>query len=130
MLLTTDIAYLAAFLDGEGCINISSRMAAKGKRTSYRLELVLSNNCRPALSHLSGLFGGSIHEVRPAHYQLRFGAQDTDRILTLCLPYLLIKGKQARIALDFYKTFDAPLTDEILATRESMKKALMERPLG
>ena len=127
---TTDIAYLAAIIDGEGCINISSRMAKGGIRPSFRLELIIANNYRPMLAHLRVLWGGSIHETRRGHYQLRFGARDTAQALKLCLPYFLVKGIQAKIALDFYRTFDAPLTDEVVSIRAELKKALMSRPLG
>ncbi len=127
---TPSLGYLAGMVDGEGCINISRRMARGGVRPSYRLELVISNNHRPMLEALATTYGGSVHAVRPGHFQLRFGAAATFAVLTNCLPYLLIKGRQARIALDFYETFDRPLTDALVTLREEMKKALMERPLG
>ncbi len=129
-MLPPNLGYLAGMIDGEGCINISRRMAKGGIRPSYRLELIIANNHRPMLEALGATYGGSIHEVSAGHFQLRFGAAATFAVLTNCLPFLLIKGRQARIALDFYATFDQPLTDALVEVRESMKKALMERPLG
>ncbi|MFM7011842.1 MAG: hypothetical protein ACKO0Z_21350 [Betaproteobacteria bacterium] len=124
-----EAAYLAAMIDGEGCINISSRMAAKGKRLSYRLELIIANNCHAMLGTLQTRHGGSLHAIRPNHWQLRFATQDTMRALACAYPFLLIKRAQADIARAFYATYGAPLTDDILAARAELKKKLMGRPL-
>jgi hypothetical protein len=93
-------------IDGEGCINISKRMARNGVHPSYRLELIISNNHRGALERLQSIWGGSLHSIRAGrHTALRLGAKDTEHALACALPYMLIKETQARHALAFYATF-------------------------
>ena len=120
MIEETDLAYTAAFLDGEGCINISRRMTRTGRNYSYRLECIFSNNHQGVLVYLQKLWGGAIFETRANHFQLRLGAQATAALLIACKPYLKIKTEQADHALRFYDTFKAAADVAVFEEREKM----------
>lgn len=100
----TDLAYLAGFIDGEGSIAIFH----SGKR--YHLRFDIYNTNETVLVWIKEKFEGKIHRVGRARegnkqeYVWAAGQQRAAIILTACLPYLLIKKRQAEIFIDYTKT--------------------------
>lgn len=118
----TDCAYIAGFIDGEGCITLSKRMPSKGVNYSYRPEIVIANNHRETLEWIRERVGGAIHgPTKKGGYQLRLAAQATLEALTACRPYFVQKGTQADILLAFYSTSGAGR----FIAREALYIALM-----
>jgi hypothetical protein len=99
-LLPTDLAYIAAIIDGEGCICISRH------NIYFCLRLSVCMVDRAAIDFILNKFGGVIC-ARPvtATYRLRYDwrvyAQEAGLILRLILPYLKVKKQQANIAIAF-----------------------------
>ena len=107
MLTITECAYIAGIVDGEGCITISKRMAAKGKSYSYRPEVIIVQAPRglELLTWLKTRIGGAIHPSGSA-FALRLAAQDTKALLDIIEPFTVIKKEQVATLRAFYKTFD------------------------
>lgn len=100
-------ARLAAYIDGEGCIRIHS--TGPNRKTGYRYHgvLLIIGQKEPDLS--SWLFenfggfthGGKAYGSRPVMHYWRASTQQAIEILKRCMPYFLVKGKQAEIALEY-----------------------------
>lgn len=109
---STDWAQLAAFIDGEGHISIE-----KGRRpkhwhgVTYCLYVGLCNTDprlpRWAAAHFGGtVYGHKVHDTNNfVVFYWRLCNKSAERVLRGCLPYFIIKGEQASIALAFRETF-------------------------
>jgi hypothetical protein len=108
-------AYAAGFIDGEGCLAITSRRKPEGRATYYETLMVVSQIDPAPLRELQAAFGGSIHILhteyrirkawRPAHRWHLSGTR-----LRACLqslrPYLRVKAAQADLMLEFFEVLD------------------------
>lgn len=106
-----DLAKMAAYIDGEGCIGISCR---REETTQWwHLHLNISNSDPRLIEWVQQRFGkGSVsiqkHGKRgqsKAVYNWLARDSQVAEILQLCLPYFTIKRDQAEIALAFRRTF-------------------------
>lgn len=110
-----DIARIAAFLDGEGSIQIAyvapSRMV---KKPYFVLHLDISNTDRRLPDWCKKHFGGSVSSTAKKDsksnrncvlYRWRTSSKMAEGVLKLALPYFIIKRRQAEIALEFRATF-------------------------
>jgi len=133
-----NLAYLAGILDGEGSISILKAMEARRNwRPRYSLRLSVDNTSAILIDWLQKNFDGHIHKrksrrdsrenVNVANHQKAFfwycGGNKASDILSLCLPYLMVKKEVAKIALKFQRTFKGKRTayrllPEILSLRE------------
>ncbi len=104
MIKETDLAYIAALVDGEGYICI--RIAGTG---DYQVLMAISNCCPIPLTAVQRLFGGSLTlrnrkgNRRPI-WQYQTVSRKAEVLIKAIQPYLQIKGQQARIALEFLQT--------------------------
>ena len=93
----TDIAYVAGFFDGEGCISI-------GKNGSVELRIV--NTAKNVLIRLQKLFGGSItnrtQKANKTQYAYSFYGEKAIEFIILIKPYLIEKLPQAETILEYY----------------------------
>lgn len=105
-------AYMAAAIDGEGHIGIVRVKTDPAKwRKSPRFSFVvkITNTNRGWLEKLQEWFGGTIYAVagrterRRACYDLRFRSQDAQTLLIHLTPYLLMKQRQAQLALEYFE---------------------------
>lgn len=97
----TEKAYLAGFLDGEGCITILRQMKKKSVSISYALSVVIAQADLPILEELSSIIGaGKIYKY-PGGYQLVFAPTDAKGFLLEILPYLKVKKAEALLAIEF-----------------------------
>lgn len=111
----TKWSYLAAMVDGEGCIAIwrTKARAHKFKETgqtfkSFNLRIQIYNTNETLMKWLVTNFGGSYNtrtNVGAKHkisYNWRpKGANNTKKMLLGILPYLVIKTEQATLALEY-----------------------------
>lgn len=99
-----EIGYLAAFLDGEGCITCNF-----GPNDNVSICVRLNNTCVRPLKRAEELFGGEVKpkgnkKNRPMFAWSLYGSTAVP-FLTTVLPYLLIKHEQAKLALTILSTF-------------------------
>ena len=114
-LTKTQAAYIAAILDGEGMITIrrsvrapSTLMHSPNANASYGVVVVVSNTAEPLISWLRTTtkmgyvfctnYKPTMH--KPIHVW-RLRNHETLSIIPQVLPYLIIKRRQAEIALAF-----------------------------
>lgn len=96
----TDIekAYIAALLDGEGTISIQSQ----GGRTARPIVAICNNNLE-CLLMVKELFGGEIYpkgiQARNKRWKVN-SLNDVIKFLEEVLPFVLIKRRQAELALE------------------------------
>lgn len=110
-----DWARLAAFIDGEGCINVHRQVSYRGGKKTHHIGhtlLVRITNTDPRLMEwLKNTFGGIVcrQKDRGCQRHVCFNWQpsraDTERILRNILDLLVLKRQQAEIGLAFRATF-------------------------
>lgn len=112
---TTDIAYLAGILDGEGSIGIKPPPPSS---PSHQLSVQIANTNRELLSWIQSFWGGCINkEVRrsPHHKQvwkLQIGGKKAGLMLRAIRPYIRIKAYQSEIAFAFLSLGRLPRKDQ------------------
>ena len=107
-------AFLAGFLDGDGCISITKQNRKDTPTPEYSLSVIFTQAQREMLERWRQRTGygrvyhcrstGQIKATKPM-YHWRITAKQAERILCLMIPYLDIKHAQAETALEFRKTF-------------------------
>lgn len=139
---TTKIIYLAGIVDGEGCIRINAAKVNKGYRSKrYRLKLQITNTSAKLMIFLKEL-GFYIRErtakSQLPHWKRCWVAVMMDRkaakMLTLILPYLIVKKEEALVGLTLQKHKDLMgtsngargLSEDTIVYRESLRVKLSE----
>lgn len=112
-----NIAYAAGFLDGEGYIGIY--------KTLVHVEI---DQCREeVITKLHDSFGGNKYLVKRSHrnpkwsdiHRWRIYGEKAIEFLETCLPYLIVKRKEAEFAIKFWGT------DDRLQKRDEYRLELM-----
>ena len=130
-----DWARLAAFVDGEGCLMLSSSktQADIGNR---RVGVTISNTNPMLMNWLASVFGGSICNVRACNQRSKpsfmwtISSRRAERVIHGILPYLLLKTEQAKLLLEYRKCMNFGrnqtyrLTAEDLAIRQGLADRL------
>jgi hypothetical protein len=129
-----DWARLAAYIDGEGCIDIHLSNPKKHTRPTPNLYLRVAvvNTDPRLLAWCVENFGGSVScRALKGKYKPLFrwdtGSRMAASIIKNCYPFLIIKREQAEIAMAFAKTIGThgkPITEEVLTVRLEMRKRL------
>lgn len=113
-----DLAYAAGFFDGEGHICISFATARKCRGHSYdryMLSVSMSQNDPVALQWLAARFGGNVRQLKASRgydkkiyrrWDWSLACQNAMEFLLLLRPFLMVKGEQADIAIEFQRTMD------------------------
>lgn len=114
----TDLAYLAGFIDGEGCFFIGCFMTVSkttgNKYPNYHCILKISNNNIETLTWINQTFGGRItvfnkkkkdHTRNFITYDCYFTGNCLTDLTQLLLPFLKQKRPQAEIMLKMRATF-------------------------
>lgn len=103
MLTPTEWAYLAGLIDGEGSISIGRQ---SGKPTSAKVRF--NNTDRDVIDWVKNRFGGLECEAnsnssygKKICWRLDWNGSNTIPILEGMLPYLVIKGQLALVALEY-----------------------------
>ena len=96
-------AYIAGLLDGEGYIFIHKY------RNYMSLRVGISNTYVPVLKYVKEYYGGNIYKhirqkkIHKIGYEWVLQNKYTKQFLKDMLPFLIIKSKRAKLALDFIK---------------------------
>jgi len=108
-----DYAYLAGFLDGEGCIGVYSRIKQnRGSRQytpskSYRPRVSIVNTNKEVLEWIKKEFGGYLSmKTKVAGHKIGYSLNIVDykkieRMIINCLPNLKVKKEVALLVLKF-----------------------------
>jgi len=112
-----DLAYLAGFIDGEGCFFIGHHLC-KSKTTgnkypNYHTILKISNNTLSVLEWIQKTFGGRITKFNKNRMKDRnsftYDIYMTGNLLTdlteMLVPYLKVKQEHAHVMLEMRTTF-------------------------
>lgn len=113
---------MAGLLDGEGSIGIYYDLA----RDRYELIVSIANSYENIVDILKEQFGGHKTKTKGTNkwvYHWVIKAKLTEKFLKMMHPHLIIKKKQAEIALLFRDTFvhvgrSRPLSEAIMLRRE------------
>jgi hypothetical protein len=104
------IAYLAGIIDGEGYIGIHrGRVNARSEKIVYKVRLIVCNTKVCLMDWLVNNFGGAYYKKpikslkHNQSYNWYLHCEQAGKILELVYPYLVIKQKQAELALAYRK---------------------------
>jgi hypothetical protein len=98
--LKTDLAYLAGFIDGEGCFFLGYRKI--GKRNCFPTSVLVAQTSQAVLHEYQASFGGTVHDHgktkknRPA-WMWAIHGENAERLTRLVRPYLKVKKEQAEV---------------------------------
>ncbi len=129
------LGYMAGFLDADGSIGIYKHHIPGKKGDSqyqvYQLKVSISNTNRDVIEFLQGEFGGSIIEIsrskKKISFELRFNPRESEALLRQILPYLIVKKRQASIALSFRKEIVTPRGGRISSRGRPLSPETLER---
>jgi len=135
-LKSTEWAYIAGLLDGEGCISIWENRS-RHKAGSHVLELCITNTHYPTIVWLRKKAGGYIKTQCKQNvkwkdcYRWVLNHRQAAWAIRSCLPFLVTKKGQARIALQYAARTAANLNggpfkiaDKELITRNRLSAAI------
>jgi len=118
------IIWAAGFFDGEGCVYIQHR---KNTNVYFLKATVVQKDLEP-LNILQALFGGSVNKRRTAPGMWSVSTRMAEKALRELMPFLLVKRKEAELALSFQsrmgRAFFNGLSKTEVAAREAIKKQL------
>ncbi len=122
VLTETEKAYLAGFLDGEGCIGIYKRN--RYKVPQYILEVTIVNTNKEVIDWIQKRVKGNIRVRRHSEWKTRWiwsiNTRDPiHRFLNDILPFLIVKKKNASIAL-LLKKSQNPISKEERDLKEKL----------
>lgn len=130
------LAYLAAYVDADGCVII---YFDKNKWSgNHVLRLQVSGTCPRPLEEMQRAFGGHISfrsssfggkKGLPVFYWSIHSRQATSVIKDI-LPFSILKRRELRLALRFrrecYKRLESPVSAATLAQREWYRQSMCE----
>lgn len=133
-LIMTQNAYFAGLVDGEGSIYTTNNGAKRpGERNYKKICVVITMVATKAqsLPEGQGVWGGSLN-IRPARLSnhkealdWRMSGRIAERFLKSIFPYLKIKQRQAKLALEYldhqHKCMGHKMTQEVLDYRKSIE---------
>lgn len=101
--ITTEVAYIAGFFDGEGCVRIK-RSNQKGN--SYHVIAHITNTNKKILKYVESLFGGNTRKqergINKTIYNWYITSSEAVDFLRMLLPFLQEKKIQAELAIYFH----------------------------
>jgi len=102
-----DLAYIAGFFDGDGCIcvtRVKAPSCVRGYNHKLSVSLVQKVHC-PLLDTLSEVYGGSTyHNPKTGVTHWQPVSRSAERFLRDILPYLRLKKDQTVLALEYMAT--------------------------
>jgi hypothetical protein len=116
------IIYAAGFFDGEGCVQIAHRKKTK----VYFLKINAVQKTNEPLKILQGLFGGGIYTRRTAPYAWDASSQQAFHALQEMLPYLIVKRKQAAIAIAFQSRIGRAISNGVSSKEATQRLKMRE----
>ncbi len=129
-----NLARLAAYIDGEGTIDLQRSSQGTKRAPSYKLRVLVYNTDIRLLVWCKENFGGKVRlnrkakgRVVPLYMWELAGATQVVPLLKSCLPFFVIKREQAEIGITFGNTFSPSnrdprgLGDSVRNERESLR---------
>jgi len=99
-----NIAYIAGFFDGEGCVRI--KKASQGGN-SYYIWVAITNSNKAILDFVMNIFGGSVRQaektVNKTVYHYLITSSEAIDMLKVLLSFLREKKQQAELAIFFHE---------------------------
>lgn len=130
--ITTKLAYIAGFVDGEGCIRIKK---SNQSGDSYYLTFQVTNSDRGPLKLIQEVFGGKVFFQEKAKnkiiWQYYASCNDAADILRTLTGYLIGKKEQAQFAINFHDNKQKMTAAEKLIAHNrisEMKRNIYETP--
>lgn len=125
-----DAAYLAGFIDGEGCIAIFKKNTPNGWSPQYQLYIGITNTNKKVIDWAYSKMGGYLYEKKRSNatkhriaYTLSVrGWESVIYVLNQIYPYLRVKKLQAELMYEFIENVSKLLS-------KAPKKRLSEREL-
>jgi LAGLIDADG endonuclease/YopX protein len=119
--ITTEIAYLAGFMDGEGCIRLK-QSDRKGER--FYVWVAVTNSYPTVLRRYKALFGGQIRKAertpnKDIYHYLVTASEATD-MLKVLVNFLDEKARQAHHAIWFHEHKDEMSGEERAAMAQKI----------
>ncbi len=125
-MIEEDIAYIAGFLDGEGCFTLGQY---------WKPCIACENTYRPVIYWLKKQLGGNITPVKGKKknhrktYRWAVVCEDAAKVCKVIAPYLHEKAEQAMILIAVHQTMKMPkignrLLPEVIKQRNWFKKRL------
>lgn len=98
-----DLAYVAGFIDGEGCFSVGR---------NWKITVSCANTHKPVVEWLAAHFGGSFcknatRAKKPNHrriYSWSVVSRDADHFCKAVVPYLRVKTEQALLLIALQQT--------------------------
>jgi hypothetical protein len=128
-----DAAYIAGYIDGDGCIYISSN---KNKRCGHSPRITATSADRRYVEYLQDTIGGTVskHEPKEAsnsvpRYLYQIVGQRALDLAAVILPYSRIKQDELRILIDYGNIPKCPnsgVTDTVYNQREDSRMRMIE----
>jgi len=126
-------SYLSGLFDGEGSIHLQKRKTKNGY-TDWSLALTLCNTNVEVMEYIHKLFGGSLRcdkrfRGRKDIYRWSAWGYRADYIIRRLHKYLIIKKKQAVVAMCFKDTFvgrGKKLTQDVIAERDRLHRIMSQ----
>lgn len=121
------IIYLAGILDGEGSIQIEIQSKNHVRKTNYySIRLLVINTDKFLMDWLESNFGGKVtaRKLIPNRrqcYKWNICSFKAAEILQECLPFMIVKKREAQVLIDFMQTKPKGtwnVTDEIQERRK------------
>lgn len=97
---SNELAYIAGFFDGEGCIRANTKTSS--------LMIAASNTVKAPIEFIKKVFGGAIYERKYLRedtlsikvvYRWVMQSEPAVEVLEMLLPYLIVKRKQAMLGI-------------------------------
>ncbi|KKL58176.1 hypothetical protein LCGC14_2228020 [marine sediment metagenome] len=135
-LSATELAWLAGFIDGEGCITLNIGKAGKGRNfnTNYAAIIRIGNTKLRLLEHCQNIAGGRIVSQQTygindkPHWQWYLGSNKARRLLLEVKPYLVGKSEVADLVIKLQdsinnnKQRNKRLSPEVVEYREEIAR--------
>lgn len=104
----TAIAYLGGLIDGEGTVSLRRKIG-----NHFNIEVYITSSNKPMLEWVRRVFGGKIYTynrkgdtTRLPQHKWHIHSRGAEDLLKMVLPYLIIKGEHARLAIEFRELMD------------------------
>lgn len=107
ILLPTDAAYLAAIIDGEGCVRLNDRRETRPGASRPSVSVTVANTYLPLMEWLTKTTGvGHIHKIKSNELAKKQGfvwqlaSRSAVLVLQQVIPYMLEKRERAILAIE------------------------------
>ncbi|MBA7671600.1 hypothetical protein ES703_79759 [subsurface metagenome] len=121
-----EVAYIAGFFDGEGCVRIQEKLGRKRGGVSLRTQIV--NAFPEPLRLCQRIFGGKVKLIRTREnwsdlYGWEIYARKAETFLAVILPYLILKREEATLGISFcaYRGTNSPQREILAEQIKSLK---------